>query len=74
MFAFHLFSFGDFLVAVGTGLTFTVLGDPLMRTLLDTPMALIPLWGVPITGAISLLALHRLLTAEGPPGRRRAAG
>ena len=34
--AFHLFSFGDFLVAVGTGLTFTVLGDPLMRTLLDT--------------------------------------
>lgn len=60
--AFHLFSFADFVVAVGTGLTFTVLGDPLMRTLLDTPMALIPLWGVPITGAISLLALHRLLT------------
>jgi hypothetical protein len=58
---FHLFSFGDFVVAVGTGLTFTVLGDPLMRTLLDTPMALIPLWGVPTTGAISLLALHRLL-------------
>lgn len=59
--AFHLFSFGDFVVAVGTGLTFTVLGDPLMRTLLDTPMALIPLWGVPITGAISLLTLRRLL-------------
>jgi hypothetical protein len=77
--AFHMFSFGDFLVAVGTGLTFTVLGDPvlgdpLMRTLLDTPMALIPLWGVPITGAVSLLALHRLLTEEGPRGRRRAAG
>ena len=60
--AFHIFSFGDFVVAVGTGLTFTLLGDPLMRTLLDTPMALIPLWGVPITGTISLLALHRLLT------------
>jgi len=59
--AFHVFSFGDFLVAVGTGLTFTLLGDPLMRTLIDTPMALIPLWGVPITGAVSLLALHRLL-------------
>jgi hypothetical protein len=72
--AFHLFSFGDFLVAVGTGLTFTVLCDPLMRTLLDTPMALIPLWGVPITGAVSLLALHRLLTEEGLRGRRRAAG
>lgn len=71
--AFHLFSFGDFVVAVGTGLTFTLLGDPLMRTLLDTPMALIPLWGVPITGAVSLLALHRLLTGERPRGRRRAA-
>jgi len=60
--AFHVFSFGDFVVAVGTGLTFTLLADPLMRTLLETPMALIPLWGVPITGAISLLALHRLIT------------
>lgn len=59
--AFHVFSFGDFVVAVGTGLVFTVLGDPLMRTLLDSPMALIPLWGVPITGAVSLLALRRLL-------------
>lgn len=43
--AFHLFSFADFLVAVGTGLTFTVLGDPLMRTLLDTPMAPHPALG-----------------------------
>lgn len=60
--AFHTFSFADFVVAVGTGLTFTLLGDPLMNTLLDTPMALIPLWGVPLTGAVSLLALHRLLS------------
>jgi hypothetical protein len=62
--AFHLFSFGDFVVAVGTGMAFTLLGDPLMRTLLETPMALIPLWGVPLTGAISLLALHRLITVR----------
>jgi hypothetical protein len=62
---YHVFSFGDFVVAVGTGLTFTLLGDPLMRTLLDTPMALIPLWGVPLTGTISLLALHRLVTVRG---------
>ena len=39
--AFHTFSFADFVVAVGTGLTFTLLGDPLMNTLLDT-LALIP--------------------------------
>lgn len=62
---FHLFSFGDFVVAVGTGLYFTVAGDELMRTLLDTPMALIPLWGVPITGAISLVALNRLIRHRG---------
>jgi hypothetical protein len=61
--AFHVFSFGDFVVAVGTGLTFTLLGDPLMRTLLETPMALIPLWGVPLTGAVSLLALRRLTSS-----------
>lgn len=60
--AFHVFSFGDFVLAVGTGVTFSLLGDPLMSTLLGTPMALIPLWGVPLTGAISLLALHRLMT------------
>ncbi|MFC5380309.1 hypothetical protein [Aquipuribacter nitratireducens] len=64
---FHLFSFGDFVVAVGTGLAFTLLGDPLMRTLLETPMALIPLWGVPLTGAVSLLALHRLLGRDPRP-------
>lgn len=61
---FHLFSFGDFVVAVGTGLVFTLLGDSRMHALLNTPLALIVLWGVPITGAISLLALHRLLTEE----------
>lgn len=33
---FHLFSFGDVVVAVGIGLRFTMLGDPLMRTLLAT--------------------------------------
>lgn len=61
---FHLFSFGDFVLAVGTGLTFTLLGDRRMDAVLDTPLALIVLWGVPITGAISLLALHRLLGDE----------
>lgn len=60
--AFHVFSLGDFVLAVATGLAISFLGDPLMDTLLDTPMVLIPLWGVPLTGAISLLALHRLLT------------
>jgi hypothetical protein len=57
---FHLFSFADFVVAVGTGFTFSILGNPLMATLKEFPLALIPMFGVPVTGALSLMALHRL--------------
>lgn len=57
---FHLFSFADFVVAVGTGFAFSVSADPLMATLKTFPVALIPLFGVPVTGALSLMTLHRL--------------
>lgn len=60
--AFHLFSVADFIGAVGTGFTFSLLNDPLMATLKDFPMAIIPFFGVPVTGALSLMTLHRLLT------------
>lgn len=58
--AFHILSFSDFLTAVGTGITLTLLGDPLMASLADFPLALIPLFGVPVTGVLSLVALWRL--------------
>ncbi|WP_247827376.1 hypothetical protein [Arthrobacter antioxidans] len=58
--AFHVFSFSDFVTAVGTGITLTLLGDPLMASLADFPLALIPLFGVPVTGVLSLIALWRL--------------
>lgn len=57
---FYCFSFADFVIAVGTGFTFSLLGDPLMATLKTFPMALIPLFGVPLTGSLSIIALHRL--------------
>jgi hypothetical protein len=60
--AFHLFSFADFVVAVGTGFYFSVAANPLMDTLKLFPMAFIPLFGVPVTGALSVMALHRLWT------------
>lgn len=63
--AYHMFGLGDLLVAVATGLTFILLGEPLMRTLLDTPVAFIALWGVPLNGTFSLLALHRLVARRG---------
>ncbi|GAB4440445.1 MAG: hypothetical protein OHK0015_36470 [Chloroflexi bacterium OHK40] len=62
--AFHLFSFADFVVAVGTGFSFSLLGNPLMGELKSFPLALIPLFGVPLTGALSVIALHRLATGR----------
>lgn len=60
---FHLFGFADFVVAVGTGLTFTLLQDPRMATIAVLPMALIPLFGVGISGASHLLAFKLLRKA-----------
>lgn len=59
--AFHLFSLLDFIVAVGTGLTFTLLSVPTMATIATFPIVLIPLVGVPITGASSVMAIDVLL-------------
>jgi hypothetical protein len=58
---FHLFSLLDFAVAVGTGLLFTLLQVPLMETIATFPIVLIPLFGVPITGASSVIAIDTLL-------------
>jgi hypothetical protein len=60
--AFHIFGMLDFIVAVGTGFTFNViLHDPLMANITTFPIVLIPLYGVPVTGALSIMALDRLL-------------
>jgi hypothetical protein len=56
-FAVHQFGFTDFVVAVGTGLTFTLLQDPRMALLTTLPMALIPLFGVGLSGASHIVAL-----------------
>ena len=59
--AFHVFSLLDFVVAVGTGLTFTILQVPLMETIATYPIIFIPLFGVPVTGALSIMTLDRLI-------------
>lgn len=58
--SFHVFGFADFVVAVGTGLTFTLLQDPRMALIDALPMALIPLWGVGISGVTHLIAFDML--------------
>lgn len=57
---FHAFGFADFVVAVGTGLTFTLLLDPRMNAIAALPLALIPLFGVGISGATHLMAFDML--------------
>lgn len=57
---FHLVGFTDFVVAVGTGLTYTVLQDPKIATITLLPMALIPLFGVGISGASHLVSFDMM--------------
>lgn len=57
---FHLIGFADLVVAVGTGLASSLLGDPRMALIASLPLALIPLFGVGITGASHLVALDML--------------
>ncbi len=60
----HRFGFADFGVAVGTGLTFTLLMDPRMAPIAALPLALIPLFGVGISGATHLMAFDMLRRAN----------
>ncbi len=66
---FHLFGFADFVVAVGTGLTLFLLNDSRMAGIQTLPMALIPFYGVGISGASHIMAFDLLRRHA---GRRRA--
>ncbi len=59
--AFHIFGLLDFVVAVGTGLIFTVSRVPLMDNIATFPVVLIPVFGVCVTGALSIMTLDILL-------------
>jgi hypothetical protein len=61
----HVFGLVDFVVAVGTGLTFTLLQEPRMSLLTTLPMALIPLFGVGLSGASHIIALTWLAREKG---------
>jgi hypothetical protein len=63
---FHLFGFADFLVAVGTGLFYTLQQDPRMAPIAQLPLSIIPLFGVGISGAAHLIAFDQLRRASNP--------
>jgi hypothetical protein len=58
--AFHVFGFADFVTALATGLTLTLRGDARMRTIATFPLAMIPLFGVGLSGAAHLIAFDVL--------------
>ena len=66
--SFHIFGFTDFVVAVGTGLTYTLLLDPRMAPIATLPLALVPLFGVGISGATHLIAFDMLRRGTGLAG------
>ncbi|MBV7259400.1 hypothetical protein [Erythrobacter crassostreae] len=53
---FHTVGFLDFILAVGTGLYFTIIGDPAMSSIATLPLILIPLFGVSVSGASHIIA------------------
>ncbi len=58
--ALHLFGLSDFIAALATGLSLTLRGDARMRTIVTFPLALIPLFGVGLSGAAHLIAFDLL--------------
>jgi hypothetical protein len=62
---FHIVGFADFVVAVGTGLALFLLNDARMAAIQTLPMALIPLYGVGISGASHIMAFDLLRQGSG---------
>jgi hypothetical protein len=62
---FHIVGFADFVVAVGTGLALFLLNDSRMTAIQTLPMALIPLYGVGISGASHIMAFDLLRHGAG---------
>jgi hypothetical protein len=57
---FHVFGLTDFAAALATGLSLTLRGDGRMRTIAKFPLALIPLFGVGLSGAAHFIAFDLL--------------
>lgn len=58
--AMHVFGMADFITAVGTGLYFTLSNPESMVQIRYLPLALIPMFGVALSGATHLIAFDLL--------------
>lgn len=57
---FNVLGLIDFFLAVGTGLFLTFAMDPKMDSIIQLPLIMIPLFGVPISGYTHFISLYRL--------------
>lgn len=61
---FNVLGMLDFIIAVGTGLTLTILGDTEMEKIIQLPLIMIPLFGVPLSGITHIISLNRLFKSK----------
>lgn len=61
---FNVLGMLDFVIAVGTGLSLTILGDAGMEKIIQLPLIMIPLFGVPLSGITHIISLNRLFRAK----------
>jgi hypothetical protein len=71
--SFHRFGFADFAVAVGTGIYCSLANDPRMAPIAVLPLALVPLFGVGISGITHLIAFDMLRRGTGSNSARIGA-
>lgn len=64
--AFNIIGFTDFLIAVGTGVFFAFSGDEIMLNIRLLPLAMIPLFGVPISGLTHIVMFKKLISETIP--------
>ena len=65
---FHVIEFADFAVAVGTGVTLNAIAPESMANIVLLPVSLIPLIGVPLSGATHIAALHQIFVSGAKVG------
>ncbi len=62
---FHVLGLGDLLLAIGTAVALTLAYTPAMQHIGDFPVALVPLFGVGITGTTHIIAFDLLRRGRG---------
>jgi hypothetical protein len=58
---FHVIGLLDFILALGTGIILTLVREPLIENLTTFPIIMIPLLGVPVSGALHVMAIDAAL-------------